>query len=130
MQVTPSLSVCLSVCLSLYIYVLLILFLWRTLIDTDLVLTMVLVLSQWLGSKESARSAGNADSIPALGRFPGGGNGNPLQCSCLEHPMDRGAWRATVRGIAKSQTRLSTHTHMVLEEQDFKDEFSELVHVF
>ena len=44
--------------------------------------------------------------------------------------MDRGAWRATVHGIAKSQTRLSAHTHMVLEEEDFKDEFSELVHVF
>ena len=40
-------------------------------------------------------------SIPGLGRFPGGGNGNPLQYPCLENPMDRGAWRATVHGIAK-----------------------------
>ena len=47
--------------------------------------------------------------IPALGRSPGGGNGNPLQYSCLENPMDRGAWRATVHGITKSRTQLSTH---------------------
>ena len=43
-------------------------------------------------------------SIPGLGRSPGGGHGNPLQCSCLENPMDRGAWQATVHRIAKSQT--------------------------
>ena len=40
-------------------------------------------------------------SIPRLGRYPGGGNGNPLQYSCLGNPMDRGAWRATVHGVAK-----------------------------
>ena len=40
------------------------------------------------------------------------GNGNPLQYSCLENPMDRGAWPATVHGVAKSQTQLSTHAHM------------------
>ena len=44
--------------------------------------------------------------IPGLGRSPGGGHGNPLQDSCLENPMDRGAWWATVYGGAKSQTRL------------------------
>ena len=43
-------------------------------------------------------------SIPGLGRYPGGGNGNPLQYSCLENSMDRGAWRVTVHGAAKSQT--------------------------
>ena len=43
-------------------------------------------------------------SIPGLGRSPGGGNGNPLQYSCLENPMDRGAWQVTVHGVAKSQT--------------------------
>ena len=43
-------------------------------------------------------------SIPGLGRSPGEGNGNPFQFSCLENPMDRGAWRATVHGVAKSQT--------------------------
>ena len=44
--------------------------------------------------------------IPGLERSPGGGHGNPLQCSCLENPMDRRAWQATVHGVAKSQTRL------------------------
>ena len=48
--------------------------------------------------------------IPGLGQSPGVGNGNPLQYSCLENPMDRGAWWATVHGVAKSQTRLSEHT--------------------
>ena len=45
--------------------------------------------------------------IPGLGRSPGGGNSNPLQCSCLENPMDRGALWATVQGVAKSLTPLS-----------------------
>ena len=45
--------------------------------------------------------------IPGSGRFPGGGNGTPLQYSCLENPMDRGPWRSTVHGVTKSQTRLS-----------------------
>ena len=43
-------------------------------------------------------------SIPGLGRSPGGRNGNPLKYSCLENPMDRGGWQATVYGVAKSQT--------------------------
>ena len=49
-------------------------------------------------------------SIPGLGRCPGGGNGNSLQYSCLENPMHRGAWWATVHGVAKSRTRLSDFT--------------------
>ena len=57
--------------------------------------------------KESACNAGDRGSVPGLGRSPGGGNGNPLQYSCLQNPMDRGAWGATVHGVAKSQTRLS-----------------------
>ena len=54
-----------------------------------------------LDSKESACSAGGLGSIPGSGRFPGEGHGYPLQYSCLENPMDRGAWRATVHGVAK-----------------------------
>ena len=54
----------------------------------------------------SAGDARDAGSIPESRRSPGGGHGNPLQYSCLENPMDRGAWRATVHGVAKSQTRL------------------------
>ena len=46
----------------------------------------------------------DADLIPGLGTSPGGGHSNPLQCSCLENPMDRGAWRATVHGVTESQT--------------------------
>ena len=59
------------------------------------------VLSQWLSVKESACNTGDLGLVPGLGRSPGGGNGNPLQSSCLEYPMDRGAWCATVHGVAK-----------------------------
>ena len=52
-------------------------------------------------------SAGDVGLIPGPGRSPGEGNGNPLQCSCLENPMDRGAWQATVHGVSKSPKRLS-----------------------
>ena len=52
----------------------------------------------------NAGDAGDTDSVPGLGRSPGGGNGNPLQYSCLENSMDRGAWWAIVHGTAKSQT--------------------------
>ena len=57
--------------------------------------------------KESACNAGDLGSIPGSERSPGGGNGNPLQYSCLENPMNRGAWWAPVHGFTKSQTRLS-----------------------
>jgi len=59
-------------------------------------------------------------SIPGLGRSPGGGHGNPLQYSCLENPMDRGAWQATVLGVTKSQTwlkQLCTHTSLYMVQQ-------------
>ena len=56
--------------------------------------------------KVSACNVGDPDSIPGLGGSPGEGNGSSLQYSCLENPMDRGAWRATVHGIKKSWTRL------------------------
>ena len=55
-----------------------------------------------LASKESACNAGDKGSVPELGRSPGEGNGNPLQYSCLEISMDRGAWQATVHGVTKS----------------------------
>ena len=58
----------------------------------------------WLSGKESCR-AGGAGLIPGLGRSPGEGNGNALQYSCLENPMGRGAWQATVHGVANSWTR-------------------------
>ena len=60
-----------------------------------------------LGGKNLPASAGDlrdVGSIPGWGRFPGEGNGNPLQYSCLENPMDRGAWQATVHGVTKSRT--------------------------
>ena len=57
--------------------------------------------------KESACNTEGLGSIPGLVRSPGGGHGNPLQYSCLEHPMDTGAWQATVHGVAKSWARMS-----------------------
>ena len=57
--------------------------------------------------KESACNVGDWDLIPGSGRSPGGGNGNPVQYSCLENPTDRGAWRTTVYRVTKSRTRLS-----------------------
>ena len=60
--------------------------------------------------KASACNAGDLGSIPGLGRSPGEGNGNPLQYSCLENPMDRGAWWAIVHGVTKSWTGLSDFT--------------------
>ena len=57
--------------------------------------------------KEFTCNAGDLGSIPGLGRSPGKGNGNPLQYSCLENPMDRGAWQSTVQGVAKSRAQLS-----------------------
>ena len=60
-----------------------------------------------LVGKESACNAGDLGLIPELGRSPGGGNGNPLQYSCLENPMDRRAWQAVIHGVVKSWTQLS-----------------------
>ena len=58
----------------------------------------------------SACNAGDLGLIPGSGRSPGEGNGNPLQYSCLENPLDGGAWWATVHGVAKSRTRLNDFT--------------------
>ena len=61
--------------------------------------------------KEFACNAGDLDLIPVSVRSSGEGNGNPLQYFCLEKPMDRGAWRATVHGVAKNQKCKSNHAH-------------------
>ena len=64
--------------------------------------------------KNPSAHAGDArdlGSILGSGRSPGVGNGNPLQYSCLENPMDIGAWQATVHGVTKSWIQLTTHTH-------------------
>ena len=65
-------------------------------------------------SKEPACNVEDPGLIPGSGRPPGEGNGNPLQYSCLENPMDRGAWWATVHGVAKSWAQLSDNTHTSL----------------
>ena len=72
--------------------------------------------------KNPPANAGDAGSICGSGRFPEGGNGNPLQYSCLENSLDRGAWQATVPGFAESDTteHVSTHTYKILS-------FSELL---
>ena len=70
-----------------------------------------------LSGEESASNAGDMGSIPGSGSYPGGGHGNPLQYSHLENPTDRGAWRATVHGIANSRRRLkqlSTDAHPLI----------------
>ena len=68
---------------------------------------VVLVVKNLLANAGDVKDVG---LIPGLGRSPGEGNGNPLQYSCLENPMDGGAWWATVHGVAKSQTRLINFT--------------------
>ena len=63
-------------------------------------------------------NAGNREDmslIPGMGKSPGGGNGNPLQCSCLENSMDREAWRAIVHSVTKGWTQLRNGAHMVSE---------------
>ena len=67
--------------------------------------------------KNQSANAGDmrgAVSVPELGRCPGGGHGNPLQYSCLENPIDRGAWQATVHERACMHTHTHTHTHILM----------------
>ena len=69
---------------------------------------MNLILPHSSSSKESACNVGDPGSIPGLGRFPGQRNGKPLQYSCLENPMERGAWETTVHEVARVGHDLST----------------------
>ena len=64
--------------------------------------------------KGSACSAGDLDPIPGSGRSPGEGNDNPLQHSCLENAMDRGAWQATVHGVVRVRLNLETKLLLLL----------------
>ena len=73
----------------------------------------------------NAGEAGEVGSIPELGMSPGGGSGNPLQYSCLENPMDRGAWKAIVQKAAKSQTRLSTSLLKKKKKEGLKSNIKE-----
>ena len=70
------------------------------------VYTLILGFPGGSDGKEPACDAGDLDSIPGSGRFPEEGKGYPLQYSCLENPMERGAWRAIVHGVANSRTHL------------------------
>ena len=75
-------------------------------------LTTAILKLNYSGSdgKESACNAGDLGLNPGWGRVPGEGTGNPLQYSCLENPIDSGAWQATVHGVTESQTWLSDFT--------------------
>ena len=68
----------------------------------------------WLSGRVSACNAGDSDSIPGSGRSPGGGNGYPLQYSCLRNLTDRGAWQAAVRGLVRVRNDLATYHRVVI----------------
>ena len=74
----------------------------------------------------NARDAGDTVSIPGLGRFPGKGNGNPLQCSCLGNPTDTGAWWGTVHGVARLGHNLTTETNTQYRLDTIQERISEL----
>ena len=90
-------------------------------------ITWILIICFPVGSdgKESACSAGDLGTSPGLGKSPGEGNGHPLQYPCLEHPMDRGAWRATYRPwvLKESDTTEWLSTHMYFLKNLFKNLF-------
>ena len=70
--------------------------------------------------KESACNAGDLGSIPGSGKSPGEGNSNPFQYSCLENPMDRGTWQATVHGVAQVRHDLATKPRGLKEQKQLK----------
>ena len=86
--------------------------------ETEFLVVSMLQKKDFPGSsdgKASAYNEGDPGSIPGSGRSPGEGNGNPLQYSCLENPMNGGAWLAAVHGVTKSQTLLSDFTITMLQ---------------
>ena len=78
-------------------------------IEADLLKLLLFVNTFWVPElfTYTVLEAGDLGLIPGSGRSPGGGSGNPLQYSCLENSMDKGAWWATVHGVTKSRTRMS-----------------------
>ena len=77
-------------------------------------------LPQWLKNPPAnAGDTGDAGLIPGSGRSPGEGNGNPLQYSCLENPMERGAWWATIHGVAELDTTERLHFTSLYHEKHF-----------
>ena len=88
-------------------------------------------LSTWLiwqlSGKESACNAGHAGLIPRSERYPGGGNGDPLQYSCLENSMNRGAWLAAVHRFAESDMTELTHTHTHAHTMTLNTVYCELI---
>ena len=83
-------------------------------------LTKMMLFPGGSDSKEFTCNAGDPGLIPVIGRYPGEGNGNPLQSSCLENSMDRGAWRAIVHGVAKSWAQLSSPSLKHTYNRDLK----------
>ena len=101
---------------NLFLLVIILLYLWKIIMWASQV---ALVVKNPPANAEDIRNVG---SIPGLGRSPGGGHGNPLQYSCLENPMDRRAWQATVHRVTKSWTCLkwlSMHTSCLIEPSKF-----------
>ena len=114
------------------------LFLWNSYLTDNpyfylLAILLWMGLSWWLSGKESACNAGDPEhmgSTPGSGRSPGWGHGNPLQCSCLKNPMDRGAWWAAVHGVGKSWHNWSNWEHMLLWIVQPKDKVFYITHLY
>ena len=96
-------KMCLTICLTWFMYISILLEFWVFFFSPLPMLYLKTRINFPHSSldKESACSVGDLSSIPGLGRSPREGNGNPLQCSCLENPMDRGAWRATIHVVTR-----------------------------